>query len=77
MRSSGVRDAQPKTMSKTIQHLKDQYGSAENYIREIGISDQEISLLRDRLCKPGTAPTQSTAVQDQEDNKGVSFQPRN
>ena len=77
MKSSGVRDAQPKTMSKTIQHLKDQYGSVETYIREIGISDQEITRLRERLCKPGATATQSTAVEDHEDNKGVSFQPRN
>ena len=76
MRSSGVRDAQPKTMSKTIQHLKDQYGSVENYIREIGISDLEITRLREKLCKPGVAPTESTAVEDHEDNRGVSFQPR-
>ena len=77
MRSSGVRDAQPRTMSKTIQHLKDQYGSVENYIREIGISDQEITQLRDGLCKPGTAPLRSTPVENRDDIKGVSFQPRN
>lgn len=71
-----MRDAQPQTMSKTIQHLKDQYGSADNYIREIGISDQEIAKLRERLCKPGAVPIQSTAVQDHDDDKGVSFQPK-
>lgn len=71
-----MRDAHPDTMSKTIQHLKDQYGSADNYIREIGISDEEIAKLRERLCKPGAVPIQSTAVQHHDDDKGVSFQPK-
>ncbi len=71
-----MRDAQPKTMSKTIQHVNDHYGSVDNYIREIGISDQEIAQLRQRLCKPGAVPTQSTTVEDNEANKGVSFQDR-
>ena len=76
MRSSGVRDAHPKTMSKTIQHLNDQYGSVEKYFREIGISDQEMARLRERLCKPGAVPDHSTAVEDNEEHKGVSFQDR-
>ena len=49
MRSSNITKSSPKTMAKTIQHLVDQYGSTENYIREIGISDEEISVLRKKL----------------------------
>ena len=65
-------------MSKTIEHLVDQYGSVENYLREVGISDQEIAHLRERLCKPGQAPDESTSVQQQEENEfgNVSFKPR-
>ena len=72
-----MRDAQPKTMSKTIQHVHDQYGSVENYIRDIGISDSDIAQLRERLCKPGAVPSHSTTLQDNPDDKGVSFQDKN
>ena len=49
-------------MAETIQHLNDQYGSPENYLREIGISDNEIRQLREKLCKPGQNPPDSTSV---------------
>ena len=76
MSSSGVRDAQPQTMYKTIQHLIDQYGSVDNYVREIGISDQEIAQLRETLCKPGQVPNEPAATEYNEANKGVGFQAR-
>ena len=49
-------------MAETIQHLNDQYGSPENYLQEIGISDGEIRQLRKRLCKPSQTSPDSTSV---------------
>lgn len=73
MRSSNVTKSNPMTMSKTIQHLIDQYGSVDSYIREIGISDEEIQVLRKKLCKPGDHPTKATAVDYDNADKGVVF----
>ena len=73
MRSSNVTKSNPMTMSKTIQHLIDQYGSVDSYIREIGISDEEIQVLRKKLCKPGDQPTKATAVDYDNADKGVVF----
>ncbi len=73
MRSSNITKSSPKTMAKTIQHLVDQYGSPENYIREIGISDEEISVLRKKLCKEGEQPTKSTAVDYNDADRGAQF----
>ncbi len=70
MKSSNVTKSKPKTMAKTIKHLVDQYGSVENYIRELGISDEEIEQLRNVLCKPGRQATKSTAVNYDEADKG-------
>lgn len=73
MRSSNITKSSPKTMAKTIQHLVDQYGSTENYIREIGISDEEISVLRKKLCKEGQRATKSTAVNYNDADRGAQL----
>lgn len=62
MRASGVIKAKPKTMRKVLQQLKEKYGSVEGYIRQLGISDAEIDILRHRLCKPDRIPAHSTQI---------------
>ncbi len=76
MKASNITKSSPKTMAKTIQHLVDQYGSPENYIREIGISDEEINILRKRLCKEGQRATKSTAVNYNDADRGAHFDER-
>lgn len=76
MKASNITKSSPKTMSKTIQHLVDQYGSPENYIREIGISDEEIGVLRKKLCKEGQWPTKSTAVNYNDADRGAQSDER-
>ena len=62
MRASGVTKAKPKTIRKVLQQLKEKYGSAEGYVRQLGISDAEIDTLRQRLCKPDRIPSHSTQI---------------
>ena len=73
MKSSNITKSHPKTMAKTIQHLVDQYGSPENYVREIGISDSEIKTLRRLLCKEGHRPINSSSVDYADADKGVEY----
>ncbi|MFD7157916.1 tyrosine-protein phosphatase [Kribbella sp. NPDC059898] len=41
--------ARPETMLAVIQHLEDQYGGTEAYLRHGGLSDNQLSTLRARL----------------------------
>lgn len=60
MRPSSISTAKPQTIRKTLQHINDKYGSVNEYLRLIGLSDGEIGTLRHRLCKPGKVPVRST-----------------
>lgn len=60
MHPHDVSGAKPKTIRKTIQHINDKYGSVNDYMRLIGLSDAEIDKLRHQLCKPGKVPVHST-----------------
>jgi protein-tyrosine phosphatase len=41
--------SEPETMAATIVHLTEQYGSARDYLRTIGLSEATIAALHDRL----------------------------
>jgi len=41
--------ARPETMLALLSHLEQRYGGAEHYLRRGGLSDSQISRLRDRL----------------------------
>jgi protein-tyrosine phosphatase len=43
--------ARPETMLAVLQHLEDQYGGAEAYLRQGGLGDNQLSALRARLVE--------------------------
>lgn len=73
MRPSNVSGAKPKTIRKTIQHMNDKYGSVNDYMRLIGLSDAEIDKLRHQLCKPGKVPVHSTDTDTTGRSEGPEF----
>lgn len=40
----------PETMENVIDRIEDKYGSVINYIRSIGVSDEAITKIKERLC---------------------------
>ena len=43
--------APPEAMERTLQHLGDQYGGIESYVRHIGLTDAQINDIRNMLRK--------------------------
>ena len=41
--------APPEAMERTLQHLGDQYGGIESYVRHIGLTDAQINDIRNML----------------------------
>ena len=41
--------APPEAMEQTLQHLSDQYGGIESYVRHIGLTDAQVSDIRNKL----------------------------
>jgi protein-tyrosine phosphatase len=51
--------AEPEWMASALQHVCDRHGDARGYLRDHGLSDQELDALRDALVEPAQA-TKST-----------------
>jgi len=49
----GVWSARPETIEATIDLLDDRHGGAVGYLRDAGVDDDVVSVLRDRLLRPG------------------------
>ena len=41
--------APPSAMERTLKHLKDEYGGIESYVRHIGLTDAQVSDIRNKL----------------------------
>jgi protein-tyrosine phosphatase len=41
-----------EAMARTLEHVEGTYGGAETYLREAGVSDEQLARLRDRLAAP-------------------------
>jgi protein-tyrosine phosphatase len=47
--------AEPETMFSLLHQLRDHYGSVRDYARDIGLTDDDIDRLHDRLLEPSPA----------------------
>lgn len=47
--------AEPETMFSLLNQLRDRYGSVRNYVRDIGLTDDDIARLHERLLEPSPA----------------------
>jgi protein-tyrosine phosphatase len=50
-RNSEKHFSLPETMENVIGMINKKYGSVMNYVRSLGLSDEEIQSIRDRLCE--------------------------
>ena len=64
-------------MRKTLQHIHDKYDSVDDYMRLIGLSDEEINTLRQHLCKPGKVAQHSTSTDTSGETKEPEMGSRN
>ena len=46
-------------MTGVLEHLNEEYGGAEAYLRTGGLTEEQVTRLRDRLVEPSAAPTTS------------------
>ena len=45
-------DCPPEAMQQTLDHLDRRYGGAEGYVRETGLSDEAVGVIRTALMAP-------------------------